>query len=405
MDDESWSSDGEMRRFDAAVLGLGTMGSFTCLELARRGLRVAGFDQFAPPHDRGSHSGDTRVFRIAYAEHPDYVPLAQRAAVLWDQHGSDFGKTLLTQSGMLSAGPLDGELIAGIRASAKEHHLALEELSSGEIRNRYPAFVLPEDWVGILEPTAGWLDVNASIECALEAAGQRGAHLFTNAAVAGWRERAGRIVVETANETIEADRLVIAAGAWAGALLGDLRLPLSIRRKVLVWIDPKKPEHFAPGRFPVFAVADSFFYGFPNIAGHGVKVAIHLGQGRAVASPSMPTAPPGADDLEPIVQMASQYLPGLASGVADGLSRVRRAVTCFYTMTPDEHFILDRHPSIENVWFAAGFSGHGFKFAPVIAEALADLCVNETTAAPVDFLRIGRRFESGQPMANPTGSG
>ncbi len=394
-----------MRSFDAVVLGLGTMGSFTCLELARRGLQVAGFDQFAPPHDRGSHSGDTREFRIAYVEHPDNVPLAQRAALLWDQHGSEFGKTLLDRSGMLSAGPPGGELIAGIRASAKAHHLAVEEISSREIRSRYPTFTLPADWEGILEPTAGWLDVNASLDGALEAARRHGAQLFTNTPVTGWRERAGRIVVETANETVEADRLVIAAGAWAGALLRDLRLPLSIRRKVLAWIDPETPEHFAPGYFPVFAVADSFFYGFPNIAGHGVKIAIHLGEGRTVANPSVPAAAPGADDLEPILKMASQYLPGLASGVADGLSRVLRAVTCFYTMTPDEHFILDRHPSIENVWFAAGFSGHGFKFAPVIAEALADLCVKGSAAAPVDFLRIGRRFEARQPMANPTDLG
>jgi sarcosine oxidase len=306
---------------------------------------------------------------------------------------------------MLSAGPSASNLIAGIGASARAHHLAVEELSAREIRSRYPAFALPEDWVGIFEPTAGWLDVNASLECALKAAGQRGAQVFQNAAVTSWRQRGGRILVETANETVEADRMVITAGAWAGALLGDLRLPLSVRRKTLAWFDPEAPERFEPGRFPVFAIADRFFYGFPNIAGHGVKLAIHWGEEGAVLDPSLPVAPPGEDDLRPIVHLASQYLPGLTTGLADGMSRVRRAVTCLYTMTPDEHFIIDSHPSIENVWLAAGFSGHGFKFAPAIAEALADLCSEGSTTAPIDFLRISRRFGASAPMVNPNGSG
>jgi glycine/D-amino acid oxidase-like deaminating enzyme len=148
-----------------------------------------------------------------------------------------------------------------------------------------------------------------------------------------------------------------------------LRLPLSVRRKTLAWLNPEAPERFEPGRFPGFAFADRFFYGFPNSAGHGVKLAIHWGEGLAVVDPSLPVAPPGQDDLVPIVHLASQYLLGLTSGLADGLSRVQRAVTCLYTMTPDEHFIIDRHPSIENVWLAAGFSGHGFKFAPAIRSA------------------------------------
>jgi len=150
-----------MRSFDAIVLGLGSMGSFACLELASRGLRVAGFDSFAPPHTRGSHSGDTRVFRIAYAEHPDYVPLAQRAGELWEEHGRNFGAALLTRSGMLNIGPAEGEFIAGIRKSAIVHDVAIEELPVQEIRSRYPAFAPPEGFLGIFEKTAGWLDVPA----------------------------------------------------------------------------------------------------------------------------------------------------------------------------------------------------------------------------------------------------
>ncbi len=383
-----------MQTVDVAVLGLGTMGSFACLELARRGLRVAGFDRFAPPHDRGSHSGDTRVFRVAYAEHPDYVPLAQRAGELWDTFGREFGTPLLTRCGMLSVGPASCDLISGIRRSAELHQLRIELLSREEIRRRFPVFAPPEEFVGIVEPTAGWVDVNAAIREALNAARDQGALIIPNTAPGGWKERGGRVVIETATESFEAGGLVIAAGAWSAALLRDLALPLTVQRKVLAWIDPIDPEPFAPGRFPVFAVADRFFYGFPNIGGHGVKLAIHWDDGQRLRDASDPIAEPGESDLLPILRMASEYLPGLAGAAPDSLSRVVRAKTCLYTMTPDEHFIIDRYPGARNVWFATGFSGHCFKFAPAIGAALADLATEGRTALPVDFLRIGQRFVS-----------
>lgn len=388
-----------MKTFDVAVLGLGTMGSFACLEFARRGLRVVGFDRFAPPHQLGSHSGDTRVFRTAYAEHPDYVPLAQRAGDLWDQHSLDSGRTLLHRTGMLSAGPPAGDLITGIRVSTKAHDLKVEELQAAEIHRRWPAFALPGDWVGMFEPGAGWVDVNASIECSRIAAESLGVRVFLNTPVAGWHPRNGRILVETAQETVEVEHLIITAGAWASDLLSGLQLPLSVRRKVLAWIDPASPDLFETGRFPVFAIADRFFYGFPD-KGQGVKLAIHWEEAPVVPDLSQPVASPVEEDLAPIVQMALTYLPGIANGLADGLSRMRRAVTCLYTMTPDEHFIIDRHPMHENVWLAAGFSGHGFKFAPAIAEALAELSLEGKTKLPIDFLRIGRRFDARSTKAN-----
>jgi len=383
-----------MQTFDAVVLGLGTMGSFTCLELAARGLRVAGFDAFSPPHAKGSHSGDTRVFRVAYAEHPDYVPLAQRAGKLWEHYAKEFGKPLLTLSGMLNIGRPGSDLIAGIHRSALAHHLTVEELSLDEIHRRYPAFAPPEGSVGIFEHTAGWLDVPASIEGALKAAGARGASIFPDSPVAGWTARGGRILLETPRGTIETAGLVITAGARAGALLDDLQLPLTIRRKTLTWIDPRQPEKFSPDVFPVFAIADDFFYGFPDIAGQGVKLAIHWEKKNISADPFGYVPPAGEDDFTPVIRMANRYLPGLTDPLPEGLLRVRRGATCLYTMTPDEHFILDRHPEFENVWIAAGFSGHGFKFAPTIAEALAQLCTQGKTDLPVEFLRIGRRFQA-----------
>jgi sarcosine oxidase len=176
------------------------------------------------------------------------------------------------------------------------------------------------------------------------------------------------------------------------ALLRDLQLPLTIERKVLTWIEPRDPRMFAPEVFPVFTMADDFFYGFPNISNEGVKLAIHWRREQVIDDPFAPVRPASDEDFGPVVRMANRYLPALTDPLPDGLSRVRRGATCLYTMTPDEHFIVDRHPERENVWFAAGFSGHGFKFAPAIGEALADLCTEGKTALPIEFLRIGKRF-------------
>ena len=381
-----------MQTFDAIVLGLGTMGSFTCLELARRGLRVAGFDALCPPHSRGSHSGDTRVFRVAYAEHPDYVPLAQRAGLLWDRYGAEFGKRLLTRAGMLSVGPADGAFLDGIRNSARIHHLEIDELSADEIQQRYPVFAVPEASQGIFEKAAGWLDVPASIEGAQRAAERMGAAIFRNTPVVRWTQRGSAVAVETADQTIEAPRLAITAGAGARSLLRDLQLPLTIERKTLTWIEPRDPRMFAPEVFPVFTLSDDFFYGFPNIDNQGVKLAIHWRREQVIDDPFTPVRPACNEDFEPVIRMANRYLPGLTDSLPDGLSRVRRGATCLYTMTPDEHFIVDQHPEHGNVWFAAGFSGHGFKFAPAIGEALADLCTEGKTSLPIQFLRAGKRF-------------
>ncbi len=369
------------------------MGSFACLELARRGLRVLGLDRFAPPHQQGSHSGETRVFRIAYAEHPDYVPLAKRASELWDRLGKEAGSEFLIRCGMLSMGPAESALVRGIQASAAEHRLDVEMLSRDEIGRRYPAFSLPQGHVGIFEAAAGWLDVNAAIGFALRAARQAGAAVVLNTPVERWEKHSDGLLLQTPAGSFEAQKVIVSAGAWSGGLLSDLNLPLSVQRKVLAWVDPLDPALFETGCFPVFAMAERFFYGFPHLPGAGVKLAIHMEPGRVIDSASSPVAPPDESDLDPILEMAATFLPGLAGALPGARSRIVNAKTCLYTMTPDEHFVIDQHPTLPNVHFAAGFSGHGFKFAPAVGEVLADLAMGLSAAVPIDFLRRGARFQ------------
>ena len=361
------------------------MGAFACLELARRRQTVIGFDQFAPPHHRGSHSGDTRVFRTAYAEHPDYVPLALRAGALWDKLAADEGATFLHRTGMVSLGPPGSSLIAGARKSAAAHGLHIENLSRSGVRSRFPVFDLPADWEAVVEPDAGWIDVNATLRSVLRSASRAGADLRLDAQVQGWSWSGSEFVLQTSVGTFQAAKLVVTAGAWVDRVLADLVLRLKIVRKLLVWLDPL---HDRP--LPVFASATNFFYGFPNIAGHGVKLAVHWSDGAPATEIDAPQPPVMRDEIRPVLEAAATLLPSLTGPLPDAFNRVLRTATCFYTMTPDEHFIIDRHPHVPNLVFAAGFSGHGFKFAPAIGEALADLAMFGTTALPIRFLALDR---------------
>ncbi|MGD0416424.1 MAG: N-methyl-L-tryptophan oxidase [Terriglobales bacterium] len=375
--------------YDFAVIGLGTMGSFAAVELAKRGFSVIGLDQFTPPHDRGSHSGGTRIYRIAYPEGTGYVKLAQRAGELWDQAAEQFGTQLLHRIGLLYMGNPRQAFIQSIHASVSANQLRLETLSAAEVYRRYPAFEIPEDYVGVFDSQAGWIDVEASIRSAHSYATALGVECQFNQPVEGWDASDDHVRVHLRHQTVTASKLIITAGAWSGKVLNHLRLPLTVRRKVIAWFDPLVPELFAADRIPVFTFPEKWIYGFPNMPGFGVKLAEHL-EGIDLPDADSPIAPPDASDLDSIRATASKYMPSLA-GVSPGNSaRLLHSITCLYTMTPDEDFIVDHHPQFSNVVFAAGFSGHGFKFAPLIAVALADLALDGKTSLPIDFLSLNR---------------
>ena len=377
------------KHYDVAIIGLGTMGSFAAVELARRGFSVAGFDQFTPPHGRGSHSGGTRIYRIAYPEGTGYVPLAQRAGELWDQAAEQLGTQLLHRIGMLYMGNPDQAFIQEVAESASTNGLQVETLPVEEVSRRYPAFQIPPDYVGLFDAQAGWIDVDASIASSLAHAQALGVEFIFDQPVTGWDASTTEVRVHLQNETVSASRLIITAGAWTGKLMRDLQLPLAIKRKVIAWFDPLAPELFAADRIPVFTFPENFIYGFPGVPGLGVKLAEHYG-GSYLPNADSLVSPPGPADLDPICATVAKYMPRLAGDSTQARSRLRHSATCLYTMTPDEDFIVDRHPEFSNVVFATGFSGHGFKFAPLIAVALADLVLLGKTSLPIGFLSLGR---------------
>ena len=376
-----------MSTFDAIVLGCGAVGSAALSHLAHRGLRVLGLERFAPPHDRGSSHGRTRMIRQAYFEHPDYVPLVLRAFEQWHTLEAAVGRTLYRETGLLEIGPPTGHVVPGLLAAARRHNLAVDELAPAEIVRRFPGFALPDGMLGVFERRAGFLHVEDCIRAQIEQAVAAGAELHSNEAVAAWRIDGTNVVVETDRGRYEAAKLVITVGAWAGQLLADLQVPLVVRRKPQYWFAPHGGAYRADDGTPSFLyeTPDGVFYGFPIFGPEGMKCAEHSG-GAIVANPLELRRDVDTADLARVERFITSCLPQLTTTVNDH-------APCMYTMSPDENFLVDVHPRHPQVSFVAGLSGHGFKFAPVLGEALADLATLGSSKLPIQFLSV-KRFNS-----------
>lgn len=361
--------------FDVAVVGLGAMGGATAYHLARRGQRVVGFDRHAPPHAQGSSHGKSRMIREAYYEHPLYVPLVQRAYALWGELERAAGdRTFFIRTGGLMVGAEQGGLVRGTLQSVQEHGLAHELLSSRDLHRRFPAFSPLDEMVGVLEQRAGILLPEAIIQAHLELAEHLGATLYRDTPITGWDRSAEGIVVHVGDQRIVARQLVVAAGAFVGELLPDIGKLVRVERRTIHWFDPVRfPEYFTPQRMPVSIWEldnGTLFYTKPDL-GDGVKIGIHHGgEGATRLHPGSPIS--DSEDAE-IYDLLRRFVP-----FAKGHPRER--AICRYTMAPDAHFIVDRHPEVGEVLVLSPCSGHGFKFASVIGEIAADLLVTGSAA-------------------------
>ncbi|MDP9160595.1 MAG: N-methyl-L-tryptophan oxidase [Acidobacteriota bacterium] len=373
------------------VIGLGAMGSAAAQQLAERGCHVRGFDLFAPPHTHGSSHGLTRIFRQAYFEDHRYVPLLIRSFDLWQKLEADSGERLLHLPGTLVIGPRNGQLVGKSAASAVQFALPHELLDAKELKRRYPVFDIKQNTHGLLERNAGYLLAEKCVEQQLRLAARSGAELHTTEPVLDWHaEKHGSSVsVRTAKETYSADHLVVTAGPWAPHVLAKLELPLHTTRQVVFWFSPTESlDHFREHRLPVYlfeAEADDelTLYGFPLTGSdaEGIKVALH--GSKELCTPGTICRDIRPSDEQAIRKRIAKTIPSLTG-------RMLRAQTCLYTMTPDEHFLLGTLPDNPTVTIAAGFSGHGFKFAPVIGEIMADLVFRGSTEWALDLFSLTR---------------
>lgn len=373
---------------DVIVLGLGAMGTAAAYHLARRGARVLGLEQFTIAHDRGSSHGESRMIRLCYYEHPDYVPLLHRAYQLWHELERDSGRRLLYITGGLYMGPPappDRGFVAGALRAAGEHGLPHESLDRAQIAKRFPQFHLPDDFTALYEPNAGFLIPELVVKTHAERASSHGADLRSSTRVLSWSadQRGVRVVTEQGEH--HAARLVICAGAWSGKLLADLGVALVPRRQVLGWVRPPRPDRFQLGSFPVWAIDHpdgTQHYGFPFAPGAAAFKIAHHHHG--------PPTDPDTIQRSPLWGDEDDFRPALRRFLPDADGPLHQIRICMYTTSPDSHFIIDRHPRHEIVIVACGFSGHGFKFASVMGEVLADLALHGSTRHPIGFLGLQR---------------
>jgi sarcosine oxidase len=373
-------------RYDAIVLGLGGMGSATSFHLARRGQRVLGLEQFGPLHEQGSSHGLTRIIRLSYHEHPSYVPLLRRSYELWHELEGIAGEELLVTTGSLEGGPGDGPTFRGALEAAELHDLSHEVLDAAELKDRYPAYAgFDPDTRVVWQPDGGFLLAERSVQAHLDGARAAGAELRFEEPVTAWEPIGDDGVrVTTAHGIVEADRLVICAGAWARTLVPRLDRLAVPERQVLAWLTPRRPGLFAPDRFPVFLidVDEGSFYGFPAYDRHGFKFGWyhHFGEPIDPSDPDRSTRP---DDEAALRAFAERYFP-------DGAGRTEMLKACIFTNSPDEHFLIDRLADAPQVSVAAGFSGHGYKFCSVVGEILADLAIDGATPHEIGLFRLDR---------------
>jgi len=382
--------------YDVIVVGVGGMGSATAFQLARRGQRVLGLERFDIPHSMGSSHGISRIIRLPYYEHSDYVPLLKRAFVLWREIETLSGQELLVITGSIDAGREDGELFGGALASARLHGLPHEVLTGAEVNARYPGYNLPSTLRAVFQPQGGLLASERAIVAHVNAAMSFGAEIHARERVLGWDAHPGGegVVVTTDRGRYEAERLILTAGAWIGELASIVRRLAIAERQVLAWLHPKRPEWFTRERFPVFNidVEEGRYYGFPIYEVPGFKFGRYHHRGENCAPDLLRRDADQADEAL-LRQFADRYFPQ-----GNGPTMALRA--CMFTNTPDEHFIIDHHPAHKQVVVASPCSGHGYKFCSVIGEILADLATGDgSTEHDIGFLRLARPALSAAPQA------
>lgn len=370
--------------FDALIVGGGGMGTAIACHLARRGQRVALFERFTLAHDRGSSHGLTRIIRLAYFEHPSYVPLLRRAFELWRALEHDAGEQLLHVTGSLDVGAPGGMVFEGSRRSCIEHGLPHEVLSGADVSRRWPAWHIDPRAAAVHQPDGGFLTPERCILAHARLARAAGAGIHEQEPVVSWDAGPAGVRLETARAIYEGGRLILSAGAWMGDLLPDLAHLMRPERQVLGWFEATERNRFTPGRFPVFVhdAEEGIFYGFPEFEIPGLKIGRYHHRAEAVRPDALDRACHPED--EAVLRAAvSRYFPAANGALV-------RSASCMFTNTPDEHFIVDRHPGSDRVLVVSPCSGHGFKFCSVIGEIVADLAISGATAHDITPFRLSR---------------
>ncbi|MGH3503647.1 MAG: N-methyl-L-tryptophan oxidase [Nocardioidaceae bacterium] len=363
-----------------AVIGTGSVGSMALWQLARAGVDAIGFEQYAPGHDQAAAGGESRIFRTAYLEGPQYVPLLQRSLELWRELEAESGQHLLTLNGGLMIGAAESPAMRNVLASARDYELAHTVLEPADMATHYPQHRLQPHEVAVLDHAAGVLRPEFAVLAAARCAEANGAQVVTGGRVEDVQPVDGGVRVTAAGRDYLAKQAIITAGPWVARFAPMLAGDVSARRLVMTWYPALDVAAYQPDRFPIFIreSGDSEVFGIPTLDGGSVKVAPHSSYG-GVADPDHLARTVDPAELEPINRAVAELLPGLiptpvrVSAYMDGY-------------TSDGHGLVGRMPGIDNVWLLGAFSGHGFKMAPSFGQIAMELATQGKTSLPIEHL-------------------
>ncbi|KAK9863916.1 hypothetical protein WJX84_010832 [Apatococcus fuscideae] len=339
-------------RYEAIVLGLGGHGSASLYHLSKElGNKVLGIEQFGVAHDRGSSHGLSRIIRLAYHEHPSYVPLLKRAYTLWRELEGTTNERLLYETGGLDIAPPTKAGYNGFERAlqcCREHELEHEVLSAEEVNRRYPGYTLPAHFQAVFQPQGGILASERCIAAHIKAAQQQGAQVHLHE-----------------------------------KLVPELQGFLKVERQVVGWFRCEQNDHFQQNLFPVFIILDDQedgYYGFPAFDHASMKIGKfgHRGEWSSPDTLDRTIYPEDEEVLRVAVQTYFQ----------SANHEMVKAAPCMFSNTPDHHFIIDHHPRHKQVVICSACSGHGFKFCSVVGEITASLAVKGHTDHPIDLLRF-----------------
>ncbi|EAS04725.1 FAD-dependent oxidoreductase (macronuclear) [Tetrahymena thermophila SB210] len=373
--------------YDIIVLGLGAMGSASFYQAAKQGKKVLGIEQFEAAHNKGSSHGETRIIREAYHEGSFYVPMSQKSAKLFQELEKETGQKLYEKIGCLMVGTPDSQTILDSKLSADKYNLPYKMYNSKTIKERVPAWNIPEGFIALYDETAGLVYperiINAHIDVALKKNPQARALFGTKALSKKVRKEDGLIEVNTSKGLFVSKQLIISAGLWGNDFLKELNLPLIIQKQSVAWFENDDSDKKL-GQLPCYLVEyekDKQVYGFPNALNTGVKVGLHK------EGPTFKISDEINYDQDPafydrIRQKISPFIPSISQ------SKIAKQAVCFYTLTPDGHFIIDFHPQNDNIVILSPCSGHGFKFCSVIGQMAVELLL--TKSNPYTYFKISR---------------
>lgn len=374
------------KHYEVIVVGAGSMGMSAGYHLADKGVKTLLIDAFDPPHSKGSHNGDTRLIRHACGEGLSYVPLALRAQALWDDLQNKTNERIFSKTGVVTFGPKDSLFVQTAIEGGQKYALNVDTLSADEINTRWPGITVPSDQIGCYEPDAGVLFAENCIRTLKRLALDRGADIAINSPVMNIDVYENSVKVHTATETFSSDKLIITGGAWNKTILDDLDLNINIQpsRQTIAWFDSNDILYKSDG-FPGFFadVGTGVYYGFPSIDGSGLKIG-RYDNGDPI-DPSYYNNEFGAyeKDERDITNFLNKYMQQASGNINIGK-------TCMFTNTPDENFVIDKHPKHDHIAIAAGFSGHGYKFSSAVGEVLSELVTTGETKQDISLFKATR---------------